>query len=659
MIVAPELKTTAKRDPKAPAFTPIRVPATGYANVSWKDIEHLKSGDEQAVQLVVLKNGRGSNVLWITRAPQKGFKPLIAERPSTQNAGTGGSSATAAEQKIEIFLDRLGIASPAFLNRRRPAYIPATAADVDLRFTSLTDRAYIATFSGIPESERPELIRSGAQIGACRDGKCQAVIRVPPNASAEIPLRALRNAYTKNATGSAVTFDVAFYDEDTTPANGHGYLTFYDEPYFIESSSSTTWTGALSVNLQRDPDLTNVIPDGGKTVAITPANPLGHNNRTHVSGSATAGLKQNMGSRADFEAELTAKSGDFGQNSSLKASKYLANVYTSYGATLTGGRLDVAAPTESIAFEESGDALNGGASVGLGYLSAGYVFRKQSSADGFTLKTVQESIGKGAIQLDRNNRDLVLQWRDISRGSFRSSLSGVAGHASRGRLRGPSESQELATFDGESWSAGGETNFSYKHMLASFGLYRSERSNDAPPDVKLEGDDAGGYVWLAAYRYTNINHDTYDGNQLANDFAITAHAGRGGSYIGENQAFAPDMLFLSKFAPLLTDPMNPIGPGLSNKWYYGFVFTTPHLTAGKGTATLQIHHYRLNEARAASHDLGTEASIEFRLEQPKGIRYQLSFGGFEPGGALDPSDASLSLISTFQYVVKLGVTVRM
>jgi hypothetical protein len=446
VVVAPQLKTIQKPQTPKPGekpvepLKPIQVPAAGAVDVRWADLDlhGVTRGDE--VQLVALKDGRAASVLWLTRKASGAFTPVAMTDEKPQGALSSGAAQgtqpVMTKKRIEVVLDRLGIASPDFLNRRRPAYIPDSAADVEMMFTSeASDRAYVVTFSGIPESERAELVRSGAQIGACREGKCQASIRVPPGGSAVISLTALRRAYARTTTGSTVTFGVAFFDDDTTPANSRGYVTFFDEPFFTEPGSSTSWTGALSVSLQNDPDLSAAVPPGGTVVEITPANPIERPNRTHVNGSATAGLKQSMGSRADFEVELTAKNGDFGTESSFKASKYLANIYTSYGATITAGRLDVAAPTEAIAFAGSGDAINGGGRIGPGYGSIGFVFRKELTAEGFTVAKVDEAIKKGANSLDRNNQDVVLQWRDLKAGRFRAGVYGVYGLADRGRVR--------------------------------------------------------------------------------------------------------------------------------------------------------------------------------------------------------------------------------
>jgi hypothetical protein len=672
VIVAPRLAT----EPASPqALLPLQVPGSGTVDVPWARLRAYMRSGAPDVQLVVLKGGRAVSVIWVTQQAQRGFASVLPGGAQPGPAPGTPGAARQTPQRIDVLLDRLGVASPAFLNRRRPAYIPPAGDNVEIMFTSLaSDRAFIVSFSGIPEEARPELVRSGAQIGACRDGRCSAAIRVPPGGSAAVAVSALRAAYARAAIGSTVTFTVAFFDDDTTPVNSRGYLTFFDAPYFAEPGSSTSWTGALSVNLTHDPDLSATIPPGQKTAAITTANPFARSSRTHVGGSATAGLKQNLGNRADFELELTAKSGDFGQESALKASKYLANVYTSHGITLTGGRMDVAAPSEAIAFSESGDAVGFGVPVCepqrsderangqrrcFGYASAGYVFRKQVAADGFTAKKAQEAIDNGAPHLERTNRDLVLQIRDIRTGRFRTGVFGVIGDATRGRLRTTGDQTELIRFDSDAWSIGAETLVNFGNANLSLGLYRSERSSDAAEDLRRPADRAEGNVGLLSFRYTNIDHDRFEGNQLAADFSLTAQVGRGGSYVGENQAFAPDALFLSKFAGLLVDSDAPIGPGLTNKWYFGLIATTPKVAPGKGVATLELHHYHRAEPRAGSRNLGTEASLEFRFEQPKGVRYQVLAAGFRPGRALNTDEPALRLLTKFQWLVRLGVTVRM
>jgi hypothetical protein len=648
----------------ASTFVPIRLELRQTASVTWANLAMLKRDGRQDVELVVLKNGRAIGVLWLTQKAPGNFEQ-VPGLSRAESAAPPTPPARAAA--VEVLLDRLGVASPAFLNRRRPAYIPASAGNVDLVFKSIApDRTFVITFSGIPEAERPELIGSGAQTTNCRDGKCQMAIRVSPGGSTRLKIVTLRNAYAKSEVGSTVTFDLAFYDDDNTPTNNRGYLTFVDEPYFVEPASTTTWTGALSVSLLNDPDLSGTIPKDRKNPVITSASPWDRINRTHVMGSATLGLKQGLGNRADFEAELTARQGDFGADAgSVGSSKYLANVYADYGAKITGGRFEIAAPTDAIAFSESGDAVNIGGRLGSlpAFASVGYIFKKELPEGSFNVEEVQKIVKAGGTSLDRNNRDVVLQVRDIAVGRTRTAVYGVIGDADRGRLRtDENDVSTLEEFDANYWTAGGHAMLTMGNSLLSVGLYHSERSGDAPTDLELVSDDLSGNVGLVSFSYTNIDWDKVVGNQRATDFSITGQIGRGGAYVGESQAFAPDQLFLSKFAGTLSDPDAPIGVGLANKWYYGVVATTPKLdwlSLGKGVATLKIHHYRLAEARGDHTNLGTEASLDVRIEQPKGVRYQATFAGFQPGAAIDPSDVAFALVRKFQYVFKFNVTVRM
>jgi len=99
---------------------------------------------------------------------------------------------------------------------------------------------------------------------------------------------------------------------------------------------------------------------------------------------------------------------------------------------------------------------------------------------------------------------------------------------------------------------------------------------------------------------------------------------------------------------VLNGSTGPIGPGLTKKKYVGVLATT-----------LQISHYRLNDKREGSTNLGTEVSVDVRLEQPKGVRYQFTVGDFMPGGALKPSDESKWLMRKGQYVATFTVLLRL
>src|SRR5262249_13930337 len=162
----------------------------------------------------------------------------------------------------------------------------------------------------------------------------------------------------------------------------------------------------------------------------------------------------------------------------------------------------------------------------------------------------------------------------------------------RGRLDSSGSGDPvLEEFDVNYWTAGGEASVSIPHSLATFGLYYSKRSNDASAAVKLPDDDASGNAGLFTFSYTNPSHHKFDDEHQETDFSITGQIGRGGAYVGESQDFTPDLIFLSKLAPVLIDPTAPIGAGLAHKWYYGVIGTTPQLGwahLGKGVATLKL-----------------------------------------------------------------------
>ena len=126
--------------------------------------------------------------------------------------------------------------------------------------------------------------------------------------------------------GTLVSFQVTFFDEDTTPSNNRGYFTLVDADHFVEPPSATTWTGGASATYAHEPDLSGLpyTPKGFKTPALSFATPWDRvTNRNHVTGGASLNVKQTLGTRADLEMELTAKKGDSGvESSGVQASKY-------------------------------------------------------------------------------------------------------------------------------------------------------------------------------------------------------------------------------------------------------------------------------------------------------------------------------------------------
>lgn len=621
---------------------------------------------DKEVQLAVVKNGRGIAAITLTdKEPEK-----LPEPPSVRNGVT----------IYPIVLDRSGISSWPYLNRRRPPLV-RPGPDAYLRFrNTVSDREFVVTFGGISESERAELIRRGVEVGGCRNGTCQASFRVTPNGGqVDIPVTPLRNAYVKSGVGSVATFQVSFFDDDMTPTNSRGYLTFVDAPYVAEPQSLTAWTAGVSGATAYDPDLTTRVPKGQKAPRITFGTPWRYRNRFHVSGSATVGLKQTLGSRADAEFEFTAKRGDFGQEASaVQPSKYLANVNALYGLVLTIGKMDLAAPTNGIALFESGESINAAFPLGTARFSAGGIFRKQLPDGSFTVEEEKKAIDAGGSDLERRHVGEVYQLRDVWLGRVRTSFYRIAGRSMRGQsfTADPAATPPaLVRFNVDYQTTGVDAMFAVRNLFVSGGVYGATRSSNAPAFLGRTGDATDGYVGLVNVSYSKPTDKTVQGKR---EVAWTASGsiGAGGEYVGETQSFTPDVLFLSIFAPALPfkDPAFRLGTGLTNKTYYGatwsssrpgltealakFVHLPPSDISNVGI-TLKAHHYRLRGNAARGENLGTEGSAEVRVDSPKGVRYQLTVAGFQPGPALKgTTTVVLPLVTKFQVLARLNVTIR-
>jgi hypothetical protein len=625
--------------------------------------------ENHQADLIIERQGTAIAVTSLTSQAKPGFKP---ESPRVEDGVT----------VFTVSLDRTGVTSWPYLNRRRPPLL-SFITDAYLEFfNTLTDRQFVVTFAGIPETSRAELVRQGLKVTDCRDAKCKAAIQVMPSGRPRVPLRALREALAKGDSGGVVSFAVSFFDDDVTPSNSAGYFTFVDEQNFREAGSTTAWSSSVTVATQRDPDLSTFVPTGQKAALINFGHPWGRINRTHVTGSATIALKQQLGARADAEVELVAKKGDFGlEASGVTPSKYFATIYALNGATLTGGRFDLAAPTNSIALSESGEAVNVAFRVPkflwLGRINVARIVRKELPDGSFTAAEVIKATTAGTL-LEKDHGATVVQFKDITLSSkiFRASLYGSLGEAKRGLAVDPANptTSELSRYEVDYWTTGVDTTISHRHVLLTGGLYRNKRWSKDVPAAASKGIARSGYVGLGTLSYTNVDKSDRDKGLQTVDWVLSGSVGAGGDYVGESQAFAPDQLFLTTFAPALREDAIPIGPGLTNKWYYGLALSSPQSwnlikkiigplspTArdiNASSVSFKVHQY-LRRGGGAARALGTEGNFEFRIETPKGVRFQLLLAAFKPGEALTSSLPGGALVSKWQYSTKFGVTIRL
>ena len=113
-------------------------------------------------QVVFVKDGRGLAVVSFTQKPTNLFRAPLSHIEDIRGLGES--------LVYPIALDRTGVATGPYLNRRRP---PGPADGHRRGLSQVRDndpRSPVrVTFSGLPESERAELIQRGVAVTNCRD----------------------------------------------------------------------------------------------------------------------------------------------------------------------------------------------------------------------------------------------------------------------------------------------------------------------------------------------------------------------------------------------------------------------------------------------------------------------------------------------------------
>ena len=195
-----------------------------------------------------------------------------------------------------------------------------------------------------------------------------------------------------------------------------------------------------------------------------------------------------------------------------------------------------------------------------------------------------------------------------------------------------------------------------KGSLAAYWSDREAREESPLPDGE-------GSTWLFSYTFSRLRLEsakrkvTEIGNlrlQIgggSGDDPSTAEVDEG--YMGETASFAPDNLFLSRFAGKLSTEMmeesqGQVGAALANKRYLGLTLTDNRyslLAILKRRLGLEAdiiskktiyryHRYSFEEDVFGSGDAGEEFSIEFQMQAPKDVNLSLGAAMFSPGRAL-------------------------
>ena len=440
-----------------------------------------------------------------------------------------------------------------------------------------------------------------------------------------------------------------------------------DDPSKTAVSAIGSLTGTVGPLLRtKKPD------DATSEPIISPEFPYRGERLHDAAGAGRVTVKQNMGSRADANIDFSIRKGTFGtRDTNVTTSKYQMNLNYLDGSQLQFGRFTFAQPANKISVSEEGD--------GLRYLARALRFPKTRRGT-LNLGTPslahvvrRRSLTPFAEKDNKNAYSTILQLERIAL------PSSVWGQASPFRtlnliaVKGKDQKfGDQHRFD--SW--GGEVLFAlpqrkFATAKAPGGFFHGSGSAAFFANRRSAGTDPGtirrhGNAWLTTFAVNRSERlAAVDAPRPIFTVSLTLGAGardrtvdgiRIPGYVGESAGFAPDLIFLSSFAPAIenaitaTTPEANVGRGLSNKRYTGVqvtwfepkplrVLLDEVLNVGTRinatSATVKLHDYRFRTPVAGSRYAGDELDLEILVEAPRGIKLTLSAGYFFRGSTLD------------------------
>ncbi|MFL6292562.1 MAG: hypothetical protein ACJ759_16845, partial [Thermoanaerobaculia bacterium] len=534
-----------------------------------------------------------------------------------------------------------------------------------------SDRTFEVSFvlqleaCGVPDAEQELRAFEEQQGGALKltpipdkPGHCTGTISVNPNDAVVIDARVV-----DRAPNDLLTFNVDFFEQIEKPARATGYIALTPKAARQEPEDKLVLKGVAGLTTRYDPSLgeddilitePDVVPKkicNGK-LSTDPRCIYQGDVTRHYVGTGRVDLTQSFGNRANASLSLQYKTGDLGvANESLNkitASQYQANVFATNDTSLNLGKRTFAEPSKGIAVREAGEGFQ----FTWKWFEATYILNRES-ATGI------------ANDDDEDNDSIILQVKDIGTHRLvpffrRVSLTAVRGEERLGgKVPGDGQLKEVNRFLYK--TAGLEGFFKVRRMPLSGSLawYWSERDSRNPDLTKLE--DGKGDVGLLTVGLP-IRWEQA-GNKRKPVSTFTAFFGLGDGddpktpnfnegYIGEGAKFANDQLFLSSIGSSISTGGNgTVGRGLSNKEYLGLQYIDNRTSLLGSIAkllgidpadvisestTLGVHTYRFRENVFGNSDGGWEYDMNFRLESPKGVKWFIDLGYFQPGNALDP-----------------------
>jgi hypothetical protein len=395
-------------------------------------------------------------------------------------------------------------------------------------------------------------------------------------------------------------------------------------------------------------------------------------------------LSKNLGNRADVSATVNYRTSDFGidDGNQVKLSDYGVNIYGAQGLTLRFGRTTWANPANGIAIFEKGDGFR----FGYKYFSIAQLIRRESD------KTA-------ANPVNNDNRSIIFQAKSLplqrggSKGvKFLRGLKLLDITALRGEDKGD---HVYKTYGGEVFYAYtnlgcGTTPEEFENcslnpeadrainpnvkrnwgtISGSVAVFQSTRHTTSPPPDPLPASlpprSAKGWVGLITATWTPTTQKSTQGGGYEAVNSYTLQYGKGSSddptttgtaenYIGEGGTFAGDTILMSTFASKIDATGHTIiGPSFSNKTFIGLQFVSnkwsllEYIVNGLGakddinsrSTTIRLRRIRFGRpafTSSDSRDATQEISVDFAIEAPKGVRFNLQGGYMSVGKGVEP-----------------------
>jgi hypothetical protein len=483
-----------------------------------------------------------------------------------------------------------------------------------------------------------------------------------------------------------ITFNVAFAGEADPPAHKQGY--FATARSFKETDSRTEWTFATSLGGGLSPRASRVlkVPDSQPEKFYTSGRfsadqPYSGDRSDGWTGSGSLALQQTLGDRAQGSATVSFKKGALGENNSGSASvsNYTVTIFGDNFRQLRLGKYDLLTTREAISGSLSGESFE----LIFRSLSLGALIRaNRTESVNVTAKSITLPERAVTVQLQNipfSQNRVLRTWTLLGLYGDERGNSAKLPDLGKGGTFSPKAPFRYATL-GTDMTFGLPDAVPGGTISGAFSLYGNRRwliagvENGLPERIRKGSGAVGLFTlrWSAKTQTGEPPPSTLEARLGYGTGDDPKTSDRDEGYLGEGGSYAPDLLFLSRFAGnigVLDEAKRPdVAAGLSNKTYFGlsYINTRTALLLEAAAAllgvreqmisrstSLSFHHYRFNEKVFNERVAGNEMDVTFSVQVPKKVTTSLGFGYFFVGPALDKVFTEEPWIVTTQVKVSL------